>query len=131
MKNKFFLFYHVSLLQSTHSEIYRDISPSRKQDKKEEGSSAPLFFLILFSRASLLHLNDLDLAGGEAGHLCDDVHDAGGVRLRDAALRRGHRQADALVPDEGHAVRIALGHYQVLDLGLGDGVCLLYTSRCV
>mgnify|MGYP000662326457 CR=1 FL=1 len=53
MKNKFFLFYHVSLLQSTHSEIYRDISPSRKQDKKEEGSAAPLFFLILFFPARL------------------------------------------------------------------------------
>ena len=48
MKNKFFLFYHVSLLQSTHSENYRDISPSRNQIRKKRGAALPSSFLSCF-----------------------------------------------------------------------------------
>ncbi len=46
----------------------------------------------------LIHLNDLDLVGGEACRLVHHVHQLGGVRLGQAALRCGHRQTEGVLP---------------------------------
>ena len=43
----------------------------------------------------------------------DHIYDPGGVRIGEPPLRGGHRQAQGVLPDEGHTVGVPLGNDQV------------------